>query len=73
MGKFLIDANLPYHFSLWNNDNFIHVADLDDSLSDEVIWEYAKISSLTIISKDSETSKEHKLTNVYIAKIEGIT
>jgi len=37
MAKFLIDANLPYHFSLWNSVDFIHVADIDDTWSDEVI------------------------------------
>ena len=37
MPKYLIDANLPYYFSLWNNSNFIHVKDLDDSWSDEII------------------------------------
>ncbi len=35
MAKYLIDANLPYYFGLWNNKEFIHVKDIDDSLSDE--------------------------------------
>lgn len=56
MVKFLIDANLPYHFNLWNYDEFIHVGDLDDTWSDEVIWNYAKNNDLTIVSKDSDFS-----------------
>jgi predicted nuclease of predicted toxin-antitoxin system len=58
MAKFLIDANLPYHFSLWNSVDFIHVADIDDTWSDEVIWKYAKDNDLIIISKDSDFSNK---------------
>jgi predicted nuclease of predicted toxin-antitoxin system len=56
MPKYLIDANLPYYFSLWNNSNFIHVKDLDDSWSDEIIWLYAKENNLIIITKDADFS-----------------
>lgn len=56
MAKFLIDANLPYFFSLWNNKNFIHIKDLNDSWSDEQIWEYAKQNELIIITKDADFS-----------------
>jgi len=56
MPKFLIDANLPYYFSLWNNEDFIHVKDIDDSLTDDAIWNYAKQNNLTIITKDSDFS-----------------
>jgi len=38
MAKYLIDANLPYYFNLWNNPDFIHVKDLNDSWTDEKIW-----------------------------------
>ena len=37
MAKYLIDANLPYYFGLWNNSNYIHLNDLDDSWNDEII------------------------------------
>ncbi len=30
MKKYLIDANLPYYFSTWNTEAFIHVKDLND-------------------------------------------
>jgi len=112
MLKFVVDANLPYLFSLWENEKFIHVFDINDSMSDEKIWCYAKKNSLTIITKDTDfstkvlftdppprvihlrignvkmkklynllnknwneiasISETHKLTNVYIDRIEGI-
>lgn len=56
MAKFLIDANLPYYFSLWNSPDFIHVRDLDDTWNDEIIWQYAKDHELIIITKDADFS-----------------
>lgn len=56
MAKYLIDANLPYYFGLWNNPNFIHVKDLNDCWSDEVIWQYAFDNNLIIITKDADFS-----------------
>lgn len=56
MAKYLVDANLPYYFALWNNDDFIHVRDLDDTWSDETIWQYARDNRLTIITKDADFS-----------------
>ena len=58
MPKFLIDVNLPYYFSLWNNSDFIHQKDINDEWSDEQIWIYAKENNLTIISKDSDFSNK---------------
>ena len=58
MLRFLIDANLPYRFSLWNPEEFIHVVDLNDSWSDEEIWIYAKGKELTIVSKDVDFSNK---------------
>lgn len=52
MPKYLIDVNLPYHFSLWNTEDCIHQKDIDDEWSNEQIWEYAKNKNLTIITKD---------------------
>ncbi len=45
MPSYLIDANLPYYFSLWNNENYIHQNDLNNEAKDSQIWEYAKINS----------------------------
>ena len=54
MPDFLIDANLPAKISIWQNERFIHIASLDPCWDDEVLWEYAKTNSLTIISKDKD-------------------
>lgn len=56
MAKYLIDVNLPYYFSLWNNPDFIHQQDLDDTWTDEHIWQHAKDHNLTIITKDADFS-----------------
>ncbi len=56
MPSYLIDANLPYYFSLWNNENYIHQNDLNDEAKDSQIWEYAKNNNLTIITRDSDFS-----------------
>ena len=56
MAKYLLDANLPYYFILWNNDDYIHVRDLDDSWSDDTIWQYALENKLIIVTKDADFS-----------------
>ena len=63
MALFLIDVNLPYYFSLWNSDDFIHQKDINDEWSDEQIWNYAKENKLTIISKDSDFSNKIMLND----------
>ena len=59
MPKYLIDANLPYYFSIWNTPEFVHQKDIDDEWTDEQIWEYAINHDMTIITKDSDFS--HKM------------
>jgi predicted nuclease of predicted toxin-antitoxin system len=56
MLKYLIDANLPYYFSLWASDEYIHVKDINDEWSDSQIWQYAKERNLTIVTKDVDFS-----------------
>ncbi len=56
MPTYLIDANLPYYFSLWRSDQYIHQNDIDDEWSDSQIWNYAKDNALTIITKDTDFS-----------------
>jgi predicted nuclease of predicted toxin-antitoxin system len=62
MTSFLIDANLPYYFSLWNTSDFIHQKDINDEWTDEQIWLFAKENKLTIISKDSDFSNKIMLS-----------
>lgn len=52
----MIDVNLPYRFSLWNSEDFIHQINIDDEWTDEQIWNYAKENNLTIITKDADFS-----------------
>ena len=56
INKYLIDVNLPYYFGLWNNADFIHVKDLDDSMTDDSIWQYARDNKLIILTKDADFS-----------------
>lgn len=46
MSRYLIDVNLPYYFSLWEGDEYIHQKDINDEWSDSQIWEYAKNNNL---------------------------
>ena len=56
MPNFLIDVNLPYHFSLWKGDDYIHQKDIDDEWTDTQIWKYATDNALPIVSKDGDFS-----------------
>jgi predicted nuclease of predicted toxin-antitoxin system len=58
MTHYLIDENLPYYFSLWDSDKFIHVHDLERIKTDNEIWDYAKENDLIIVSKDSDFSNK---------------
>lgn len=53
---YLIDANLPYYFSLWHNEQYVHQLDLRNDAEDYEIWEYARSRNLTIITKDADFS-----------------
>jgi predicted nuclease of predicted toxin-antitoxin system len=56
MPKYLIDVNLPYYFSLWKGEEYVHLRDIDDAMLDRDVWEYTKNRSMTIITKDSDFS-----------------
>lgn len=58
MRQFLIDVNLPYYFSLWNNEHYIHQRNINPKWKDVKIWDYAKENNLTIITKDSDFSEK---------------
>jgi predicted nuclease of predicted toxin-antitoxin system len=63
MAKYLIDANLPYRFSFWNSDQYLHQSELGDTWPDHEIWEYARQRSLTIITKDSDFSDKMMMSD----------
>lgn len=68
--KFLIDVNLPKHFSFFNSDEFIHLADIDPQMSDNEIWNFAKENNLIILTKDSDfyfksIQEEHSVKVIY--------
>ncbi len=54
MPRYLIDANLPRHLTVWNREKCEFVADIDPSLSDKDIWTYATGHGLVIVSKDAD-------------------
>lgn len=56
MAQFLIDANLPYHFALWQGPDYLHVRDLDEQWTDRQIWDFARDRDLVIVSKDADFS-----------------
>jgi predicted nuclease of predicted toxin-antitoxin system len=62
MVEYLVDANLPYRFSIWNDHRYVHQADLGDSWTDNEIWDYARKNNLTIITKDSDFSERIMLS-----------
>jgi predicted nuclease of predicted toxin-antitoxin system len=56
MNKYLIDANLPRKIKVWQTKDFEFVAEINDEWTDSKIWDYAKLSSLTIVTKDADFS-----------------
>jgi predicted nuclease of predicted toxin-antitoxin system len=52
--KFLVDVNLPKHFSYFNSPDFLFVSDIDLSATDTFIWNYALENNLIIITKDTD-------------------
>lgn len=63
MKKYIVDANLPYYFSVWQSDDYTHVIDIDPGMKDSEIWSYAKENDLTIITKDADFSDLVMLNN----------
>ncbi|MBI9039409.1 MAG: hypothetical protein JEY97_14850 [Bacteroidales bacterium] len=61
MRKYLIDVNLPYYFSLWNNENYIYQRNINSQWKDNRIWDEV-----------CEISENYKLVNGFIDRIEGI-
>ena len=63
MIKYIIDANLPYYFSLWRGKEYQHVIDIDPNMKDSEIWNYARKKNLTIVTKDADFSDLVLLNN----------
>src|SRR5690606_16532387 len=63
MARYLVAVNLPRFFSQWSSPAYIHQLDIEATLPDQLIWQYAKESDLTIISKDSDFSNRILLTD----------
>jgi predicted nuclease of predicted toxin-antitoxin system len=56
MAGFMIDVNLPYRFSLWSGEAFVHMRDLGGRWSDSAIWRHAQANDLVIVTKDTDFS-----------------
>lgn len=54
MARFLVDANLPQTFNLWQSDDFLYANTLGGDVSDSYLWDYAREHSLTILSRDKD-------------------
>ncbi len=52
--SFLVDVNLPKWFSFFNNENFLHVVDINPRMTDVEIWEYAIKHNKVILTKDTD-------------------
>jgi predicted nuclease of predicted toxin-antitoxin system len=52
--RYLVDVNLPKHFRFFNADNFLHVVDIDPSMSDLKIWQFALENNYIILTKDAD-------------------
>lgn len=52
--KYLIDENLPDCLEVWSSGDFLHVTKISESLSDKIIWEFARKDNLIILTKGSD-------------------
>lgn len=63
MSKYLIDVNLPYRFALWTGEGFLLRIEINESATDDEIWRFARLSNLTIVTKDSDFSHRIMLSD----------
>jgi predicted nuclease of predicted toxin-antitoxin system len=52
--NFLVDVNLPKHFSFFNHPNFLHLVDINPYMTDDQVWLYALEKGYIILTKDSD-------------------
>lgn len=69
MSRYLIDANLPCKLSLWDSDNYVYVRDLNESMSDTQIWQFAHEHSMIIVTKDADFSHRIMLSSSAYPKV----
>lgn len=50
--QFLVDVNLPKHFSFFNHPDFVFAADINLKMSDTDIWKLALEKDYVILTKD---------------------
>ena len=56
MKGFLLDENVPIRLLFNPSLPMIHSKDLGESLSDSLLWDYARKNDLVMITKDSDFS-----------------
>lgn len=62
LALYLIDANLPRRFALWDGPDFDLAASHDDAWPDSRVWDYARQHGLTIVTKDADFSDRMMLS-----------
>ena len=61
MKGFLFDENIPIRFLFSPTLPTIHSRDLGESLSDSLLWEFARKNGLVIVTKDTDFSNRSML------------
>lgn len=54
MPKHLVDFNLPQTYNPWQGVDFIYAISIKIDGDDNLIWNYAQINNLTILSRDKD-------------------
>jgi predicted nuclease of predicted toxin-antitoxin system len=60
---FILDENIPSRFTFTPRLPVIHAGDLGQSLSDSLLWEYAKSNECVIVTKDADFSSRIMLSS----------
>lgn len=62
---FLVDVNLPRNFRFFNQPNFIHVSDINPTMTDKMIWHYALENKYVILTKDTDFYNLYLVTDIH--------
>lgn len=63
MNGFLLDENIPNRFSFTSKFPILHAREIGVSLSDTVLWEYARDHEFVIVTKDADFSHRVMLSD----------